>query len=89
MKAKVTSWEVRDHGVPAIWTRREHRDGSITFDGIYEVSMKFDVVGNMGDVKEFLNGVKVGQQIKSMNFGGIETKGQKENKTTARKYVFE
>lgn len=87
MKAVVTAWEVKDTGVPALWTRQEHTDGSITYEGISEVTMKFTVVGNIGAAQEFLEGVRVGQPIKSLNFGDIKSKGRRPA-AKGRMYVF-
>ncbi len=87
MKAKITGWEVHDHGVPALWTRREYPDGSVGYDGIYTVTMKFDVIGNADAAEQFLNGVKVGQAIKSINLGEIKPKGRRQA-VKGRMYVF-
>jgi hypothetical protein len=86
MRARVTSWEAKDV-CPALWTRQEHSDGSVSYDGVYEVSMKFQVVGNVNAAKEFLNGVRVGQPIKSINLGEIKPKGRRPA-TKGRIYVF-
>jgi len=87
MKARVRAWEVEDHCVPAIWTRREEADGSTTYDGIYTVTMKFDIIGNDQSVRDFVSGVKVGQPIKSLNFGEIKPKGRRQA-VKGRMYVF-
>lgn len=87
MKATITAWEVKDVG-PALWTGKKHADGSTSYEGISEVTMKFDVVGNVNAAEEFLNGVKVGQMIKSINLSEIKPKGRRPA-TRARLYVFD
>lgn len=84
MKARVTSWEVEERG-PALWARQQWNDGSASYDGITEVTMKFDVVGDINAVKEFLQGVKIGQSIKALSFGA----GKSKEKASGRQYVFE
>lgn len=92
MKAKITSWEVKEIG-PAFDTRQEHYDSdgklvAATYDGVSEVTMKFQVIGNVDAAQEFLWGVRVGQPIKSINLGEIKPRGRR-LKAKARMYVFD
>ena len=85
MKVYVDRWSVTDHGVPAMSTRQERADGSVTYDGIYDVSLHLTVVGNHEDAYGFLNGLSKGVSVKGIELGsGKATKAK-----AGRKYVFD
>ena len=83
MKAKIKNWEIKELG-PAHETRVEHRDANgivtaVTFDGRYEVNLKFIVTGNNATVEALLDTVRgsKGKQLAEITFGGA-----------GRRYVF-
>ena len=91
MIARVTAWEVREGG-PAFNTRRTLYNSSgevigASYEGVSEVTMKFQVIGDIGAAQEFLNGVRVGQPIKSLSFGDIKPHGRRPE-MKGRMYVF-
>ena len=89
MKARITNFFVGET-LPALWTRKEHKVGKrkfISFDGVTDVTLKFDVVGNVGAVRDFLKNVKVGMVIKELTLAPKYQ--EKAINRGERKYVFE
>lgn len=91
MRAVIKSWNIEDRG-PALSTRQEHADGSVTYEGCYVVDMKFVVVGN--DANEFLDeikGLKPGARIQEIQLAATASDLRKKltGIRNGRKYVFE
>lgn len=91
MKAMIQGWEVQERG-PAYHTRREEPDGSISFEGVSDVTLRFTVIGN--DAMEFLKdlrGMKMGTAIQEIQFGAPASELRKKltGIENGRKYVFE
>lgn len=82
MKAQIQNWEIKELG-PALNTRMEHSDGSVSYDSMNEVSLRVRVIGG-NDAANFLNMIKQlsrGAEIKRIDI--------KPKNTGGRKYVFE
>jgi len=79
MRTRVKGWNVKDCG-PAIWTRKENRDGSVSFDGVSEVNITFDVIGNFKDVTDFVKAMTEGDAIQGITIKSKSGRG--------RRYVF-
>lgn len=79
MRTHVKSWSVKEIG-PDFRTRREGRDGSVSFDGLSEVTITFDVSGRIGDVQDFVKTMTEGDSIQGITVKSKSGKG--------RRYVF-
>lgn len=91
MKATIHNVEVKDLMIPALETRQEHADGSVTYQGVYDVSLRIRVVGNDGDAAEFLGDLKAGTRLQSLQIAKPASKLRKKltGIERGRKYVFE
>ncbi len=90
MKALLKSWQVEQLG-PAFSTRREEPDGSVSYEGISDVTLRFTVIGN--DATEFIGDIqnmKPGAVIQSINLGAHKTVSSELGVVlrSGRKYVF-
>lgn len=90
MKAILQSCSVDQRG-PAFSTRQEEPDGSVSYEALSEVTLRFTVIGN--DATEFIGDIKnmkPGAMIKSIGLGNHETVSSEAGAVTrgSRKYVF-
>jgi hypothetical protein len=79
MRTHVKAWSVKEVG-PDYRTRREHSDGSISFDGLSEVNITFDVTGKFNEVTDFVKAMTEGDAIQGITVKSKSGKG--------RRYVF-
>jgi len=83
MKALLQDWSAKECG-PVFSTRREESDGSVSYEALFDVSLRFTVIGNDAhDFIEYIKALKAGATITGI---GVSRAGAK---CLDRKYVFE